>query len=119
MRLVGGSPQTYRQCVMRLMGKSEMDHCCEVSFCILDKPQRHLLLGQEGRGPGSWHIAIDHRGKGCVFHPYLQGILQNFGHTPFEVMPKQSMNYPLFPGTRDPERKVLMSFKLSHFLIGH
>ena len=106
-------------CVLGVMGKSERDPCCEVSFCILDKTQRDLFLGQEGRGPGSWHIAIDHRGKGCVFHPYLQGILQNFGHTPFEVMPKQSMNYPLFPGTRDPERKVLMSFKLSHFLIGH
>ena len=53
MRLVGGSPQTYRQCVMRLMGKSEMDHCCEVSFCILDKAQRDLFLRQEGRGP-SW-----------------------------------------------------------------
>ena len=47
MRLVGGSPQTYRQCVMRLMGKSEMDHCCGVSFCFLNKPQRHLFLGQE------------------------------------------------------------------------
>ena len=63
MRLVGGSPQTYRQCVMRLMGKSEMDHCCEVSFCILDKAQRDLFRGQEGRGPGSRHIALDHRGK--------------------------------------------------------
>ena len=71
-------------CGLGVMGKSERDYCCKVPFCILDKAQRHLFPGQEGRGPGSCHIATDNRGKGCVFHPYLQGILQNFGHTPLK-----------------------------------
>ena len=56
-------------CVLGVMGTSEMDHCCEVSFCILDKARRDLFLGQKVRGPGSCHIDVDHRGKGCVFHP--------------------------------------------------
>ena len=63
LRPGGGSPQTCRQCVLGVTGNSEVDRCCEVSFCILDKAQRDLFRGQEGRGPGSRHIALDHRGK--------------------------------------------------------
>ena len=55
MRLAGGSPQTCRQCVFRVMAKSETDHCCKVSFCILDKAQRDLFLGKEGSAEsGRW-----------------------------------------------------------------
>ena len=67
-RLRGGILQTCRQCVLGVTGKSETDHCCEVSFCILDKTQRDLFLGQEGRGPDCCCIAVDHRGKGGVFY---------------------------------------------------
>ena len=52
-------------------GNSEMDHCCEVSFFIIDKAQRDLFLGQEGRGPGSCRIAVDHRAKGGIFIPHI------------------------------------------------
>ena len=68
MRLHGGILRTCRQCVLGVTGKSETDHCCEVSFCILDKTQRDLFLGQEGRGPDCCCIAVDHRGKGGVFY---------------------------------------------------
>ena len=68
MRLHGGIPQTCRQCVLGVMGKSETDHCCEVSFCILDKTQRDLFLRQERRGPDCCCIGVDHRGKGHVFY---------------------------------------------------
>lgn len=62
LRLGGGSPQTCRQCVLGVTGNSEVDRCCEVSFCILDKAQRSLSWAGR-RGPGSRHIALDHRGK--------------------------------------------------------
>ena len=68
MRLHDGIPQTCRQCILGVTGKSEMNHWCEVSFCILDKTQRDLFLGWEGRGPDSCCIAVDHRGKGGVFY---------------------------------------------------
>ena len=55
--------------VLGVRGISEMDHCCEVSFCFLDKPQGDLFLGQEGRGPCSCPIAVDHRDEIGVFHP--------------------------------------------------
>ena len=55
--------------VLGMRGISETDHCCEVSFCFLDKLQRTLFLGQEGRGPGSCPIAVDHRDEIGVFYP--------------------------------------------------
>lgn len=55
--------------VLGVRGISETDHCCEVSFCFLDKPQRDLFLGQEGRGPGYCPIAVDHRDEIGVFYP--------------------------------------------------
>ena len=48
---------------------SETDHCYEVSFCFLDKPQGDLFLGQAGRGPGSCCIAVDHTDEIGVFYP--------------------------------------------------
>ena len=82
MRLGGGTPQ---YCIVAWVGWEILKGLLlQGALCILDKAQRHLFPGQEGRGPGSCHIATDHRGKGCVFHPYLQGILQNFGHTPLK-----------------------------------
>ena len=68
MRLCGDIPQTCRHCVLGVTGKSEMDDCSEVSFCILGKTQRGLFLGQEGRGPGCCYTAVDHRSKGGVFY---------------------------------------------------
>ena len=59
-----------------------MGHCCEVSLWILDKHQRDLFLGQDGRGPGSCRIAADHRDGVGVSTLYLLGILQNSGPTP-------------------------------------
>ena len=91
MILAGCVPEPGAGCVM---GKSERDPCCEVSFCILDKPQRHLLLGQEGRGPGSYHIAVDRRGKGGVFHPIPARNPGELWSHSLEVMPKQSMELP-------------------------
>ena len=81
-------------CVLGVMGKSERDPCCEVSFCILDKTQRDLFLGQEGRGPGSCHIAVDRSGKGGVFHPISAGNPGELWSHYLEVMPKQSMELP-------------------------
>ena len=81
-------------CVLGVIGKSERDHCCEVSFCILNKPQRDLFLGQEGRGLGSCHIAVDHRRKGGVFHPISARNPAELWLHSLEVMPKQSMELP-------------------------
>ena len=81
-------------CVLGVMGKSERDPCYEVSFCILDKAQRDLFLGQEGRGPGSYHIAVDRRGKGGVFHPIPARNPGELWSHSLEVMPKQSMELP-------------------------
>ena len=55
--------------VLRVRGICEMDHCCEVSFCFMDKPQREIFLRQAGRGPGSCPIAVDHRDEIGVFYP--------------------------------------------------
>ena len=55
--------------VLGVSGISEMDYCCEVSFCFLNKPQRDLFLGQEGRGPGSCRIPVDHKDEIGFFHP--------------------------------------------------
>lgn len=60
---------SHMRCVMGVRGNSEMGHCCEVSFWILDKPQRDLFLGQDGSGPGSCCIAADHRDGVGVFYP--------------------------------------------------
>ena len=102
-----------------VMGKSEMDHCSEVSFCILDKAQRDLFLGKEGRGPGSCHIAVDHRVKGGIFHPIsARNPAELWSHS-LERCPNNPWNYPLVSGMADPEPKVLMGFKLSLLVIGH
>ena len=94
MRLAGGSPQTCRQCVFRVMAKSETDHCCKVSFCILDKAQRDLFLGKEGRGHNSCRIAVDHRGKGGVFYPIsARNPAELWSHS-LEVVPKKCTELP-------------------------
>ena len=109
-RLHGGILQTCRQCVLGVTGKSETDHCCEVSFCILDKTQRDLFLGQEGRGPDCCCIAVDHRGKGGVFHTISSRNPAELWSHSLGVMPRNPWADPFFPGPGDPEFKVLISF---------
>ena len=55
--------------VLGVRGISKTNHCCEVSFCFVDKPQRFLFLGQAERGPGSCPIDVDHRDETGVFYP--------------------------------------------------
>ena len=96
----GGSPQMCRQCVFGVMAKSETDHGCKVSFCILDKAQRDLFLGQERRGPDSCHIAVDHRGKGGVFYrTSARNPTELWSHS-LEVVPKKCMELPFLSWPR-------------------
>lgn len=69
MKLGGGSSQTCRGCVLGWRGKSEMGHCCEMSFWAMDKAGRNLALGQEGRGAGSCCIAVGHSEEVGVSYP--------------------------------------------------
>ena len=95
---------------MGVRGNSEMGHCCEVSFWILDKPQRDLFLGQDGSGPGSCCIAADHRDGVGVFYPVsARNPAELLSHS-LEMMPRNPWADPLFPSPRDPDLKVLTSF---------
>ena len=76
------------RCVMGVRGNSEMGHCCEVSFWILDKPQRDLFLGQDGSGPGSCCIAADHRDGVGVFYPVSGRHPAELRSHSLEVMPR-------------------------------
>ena len=96
----GGSPQTCRQCVSGVMAKSETDLGCDVSFCILDKTQRDLFLVQEGRGPDSYHIVVDHRGKGGVFYPTSTRNPAELWSQSLEVVPKKGMELPFLSWPR-------------------
>ena len=75
--------------VLGVTGKSEMDHCCDVSFCILDK--RYIFLGQDRRGHNSCHFALDHRGKGGIFPPISARNPAEIWLQPLEIFPKKSM----------------------------
>ena len=87
-----------------------MRHCCKVSLWILDKPQRDLFLGQDGRGPGSSHISADHRDGVGVFYPVSARNPAELLSNSLEMMPRNPWADPLFPGPRDPGLKVLTSF---------
>lgn len=100
MRQAGSSPQTCRQCFFAEMANSEMDHGCKVAFCISDKAQTDLFLGQEGRGPDSCRIAVDHRGKGGVFYPTsARNPAELWSHS-LEVVPKKCMELPFLSWSR-------------------
>ena len=87
-----------------------MRHCCKVSLWILDKPQRDLFLGQDGRGPGCSRISADHRDGVGVFYPVsARNPAELLSHS-LEKMPRNPWADPLFPSPRDPDLKVLTSF---------
>ena len=60
-----------------------MGHCCVASFCALVKPQRDLFLGEEGV-LALVTLLLTAVVKEVFSTPYLQGILENFGHTPLK-----------------------------------
>ena len=53
------------------------------SFCALVKPQRDLVLGEEGV-LALITLLLTAGVKEVFSTPYLQGILENFGHTPLK-----------------------------------
>ena len=115
----GGSPQMCRQCVIGVMAKSETDHSCKVSFCILDKAQRDLFPGQEGRGPSSCHIAVDHRGKGGVFYPTsARNPAELWSHS-LEVVPKKCMELSFLSWPWGSRTQDVNWLSIIVILIGH
>ena len=113
IRLGGGSPQTCRQCVFGVMGNSEMDHCCEVSFCILDKAQRDLFLGRKEGVLALVALLLITGEKEVFSYPISARNPAELLCTPLKWCPRNTWKYPLFPGPWDVETKVLISFKLS------
>lgn len=89
-----------------LGGKSEMGHYCEVSFWITDEPERNLTLGQEGRGPGSCCIAVDHSEEVGVIYA-TAGETRSYSLDVMRRVRGQAL-FSLFSG--EPEPKVLISF---------
>ena len=67
------------------------------SFWILGKPQRDLILGQEGRGPDSCHIAVDHRDEVGVFYSPPARISSRYVVTLLESDAKKSVDKHCFP----------------------